>query len=198
MKVGVLCEFSGTVRDAFIARGHDAVSCDLLPTEALGPHIQGDCLDHDWSGFDLLVCHPPCTYLCNSGVRWLYSDPMRRARMQLACGLFNALLHLPVPKIAVENPIPHKYAAERIGRPTQIVQPWQFGHGETKATGLWLIGLPPLTPTSVVSGRHARVHLASPGPDRWKKRSLTYPGIASAMAEQWGGTYLAATGKDAA
>lgn len=183
MKVGVLCEFSGVVRDAFIRRGHDAVSCDLLPCEAPGPHIQGDCLAQDWSGFDLLICHPPCTYLCNSGVRWL-SRPMRRAWMEQAAGFFRAMLALPAPMVAVENPIPHGHA--NLPPYSQVIQPWQFGHGETKATCLWLKGLPSLVPTRIVEGREAVVHRATPGADRWKRRSKTYEGIAEAMADQWG------------
>lgn len=184
MKVGILCEASGRVRDAFLAKGHDAVSCDLQETRTPGPHIVGDCLEQDWFGFDLLICHPPCTYLCNSGVRWLTEEPMRRARMQAAAGFFRAMLDLPVGKLAVENPVPHRHA----GLPayTQIVQPWQFGDGFTKKTCLWLRGLPELVPTDVVAGRVPEVHLASPGPDRSDRRSVTYPGIARAMAEQWG------------
>jgi hypothetical protein len=183
LKVAILCEFSGTVRDAFRRLGHDAISCDLLPTEAPGPHIQGDCLAQDWGGYDLIVAHPPCTYLCNSGVRWLHTRDGRWSRMEEAASFFRAILSLPVPRIAVENPIPHRHA--KLPRYTQIVQPWQFGHGETKATCLWLKGLPLLRPTNVVAGRVARIHKASPGPGRWKVRSTTYPGIAEAMAAQW-------------
>jgi hypothetical protein len=187
VKVGVLCEFSGVVRNAFLRRGHDAVSCDFLPTESDGPHIMGDCLDQDWTGYDLLICHPPCTYLCNSGVRWLHTKPGRWDLMLAGAQFFRACLNLPCPKIAVENPIMHGYAVEIIGRrQDQIVQPWQFGHGETKATGLWLKGLHPLQPTRVVSGRIGKVHREPPGPDRWKRRSMTYTGIAEAMADQWG------------
>lgn len=186
MKVGVLCEFSGTVRDAFRRRGHDAISCDLLPTESEGPHIQGDCLGVDWSEYELLICHPPCTFLCNSGRRWLDSDPMRLARMEQAAGFFRAMLALPVARIAVENPIPHALARERIGAYAQLVQPWQFGTPERKATCLWLRGLPPLIDTCHTTKRHPRVHLESPGPDRWKARSQFPVGIADAMAVQWG------------
>lgn len=187
MKIGVLCEYSGVVRDAFIARGHDAVSCDLLDTEAPGPHIKGDCLTQDWAGFDLLICHPPCTRLCNSGVRWLAERDLW-GEMDEACRFFNALGNLPCDKIVRENPIPHRYAVEKIGRYSQIVQPWQHGHAETKATCLWLKGVEALKPTDIVEGpRRGRVHLESPGPDRWKRRSTTYTGIAEAMAEQWGG-----------
>lgn len=186
MRVGILCEFSGVVRDAFIARGHDAISCDLLPTESPGPHIQGDCLAHDWSGFDLLVCHPPCTYLCNSGVRWL-SRPMRRAHMEMGRGLFMAMLALPCERIAVENPIPHKHAA--LPTYTQVIQPWQFGDPESKATCLWLKGIPMLAPTNVVVATGRSVHRCPPGPERAAFRSRTFPGIAKAMADQWGGCH---------
>lgn len=185
MRVGVLCEFSGVVRDAFLARGHDAVSCDLEPSEVPGPHIHGDCLAQDWSDFDLLICHPPCTYLCNSGVRWLHTQDGRWDLMREGCAFFTAMLSLPVPRIAVENPIPHKHARAMIGRYTQTIQPWQFGHGETKATCLWLRGLPSLTPTKIVDGRTPRVHHEGPSPERTRNRSRTYPGIASAMADQW-------------
>lgn len=191
MRVLVACEFSGVVRDAFIARGHDAISCDLLPSERPGPHHEGDLYQYlYWRGdqFDLMIAHPPCTYLANSGVRWLYSKPNRWDRMMDAATDFRVLLEYPViPRIAVENPIMHKYAVEVIGRrQDQIIQPWQFGHGETKATGLWLKNLPPLQPTNIVGGRQPRVHHASPGPDRWKERSRTLQGIADAMADQWG------------
>ena len=135
MRVGVLCEFSGVVRDAFLRRGHDAVSCDILPTDSPGPHIQGDCFEQDWSGFDLLICHPPCTYLCNSGVVWLHKDPSRWEKMRQGAAFFKRMLELPVHRIAVENPIMHKYAVELIGRRQDgVIQPWMFGHGECKAT----------------------------------------------------------------
>lgn len=191
VKVLVACEFSGVVRDAFIERGHDAVSCDLLETERPGPHMLADALDTAYSGlWDMIIAHPPCTYLANSGVRWLYGgkgterDPERWAAMQRAAEFFWLLFKAPAPFVAVENPIMHRHAG--IIKPTQIIQPWQFGHPETKATGLWLRGLPPLAPTNIVSGREPRVHHAPPGPDRWKVRSRTLPGIAAAMAEQWG------------
>ena len=192
MRVLVACEFSGIVRDAFTARGHSAMSCDVLPTES-DPinHWQGDVLDVLGWGWDLMIAHPPCTYLANSGVRWLYKDGEpdedRWLRMADGAEFFRALLNAPIPRIAVENPIMHKYAREIVGRgPDQYVQPWQYGHPETKATGLWLKGLPLLTPTNVVDGREPRVHHASPGPDRWKERSRTLTGIAEAMADQWG------------
>jgi hypothetical protein len=181
VKVGVLCEFSGVVRDAFLARGHDAISCDLLPTEAAGPHIQGDCLAQDWSGFDLLICHPPCTHLAVSGARWFKNKQAEQAE---ALEFVRRLLALPVPRLALENPV--SIISSKIRRPDQIIQPWQYGHGEVKATCLWLKNLPPLVPTNIVDGREARVHRASPGPDRWKERSRTMPGIARAMADQWG------------
>lgn len=191
MKVLIACEFSGIVRDAFAARGHDAWSCDLLPTERPGNHIQGDAVEVAWRGiWDLMVFHAPCTFLANSGVRWLnivdgkITNAERRQEMLWAARFFRHLLSAPVKKIAGENPIPHKYAG--LPKYTQIIQPWQFGHGETKATCLWLKGLPELIPTNIVDGRTARVHRASPGPDRWKERSRTLPGIANAMAEQWG------------
>ena len=188
-RFGILCEFSGTVRDAFTRAGHYAVSCDLLDTESPGPHIKGDCLAQDWSGFDGLICFPPCTRLCNSGVRWLHERNLW-AEMEEAAAFFLACLELGniyrIP-VGCENPVMHKHARKIIGRWTQTVQPWQFGHGETKRTCLWLRGFPPLKPTNIVSGRVARVHGESPGDDRWKRRSMTYPGIAAAMAEQWGG-----------
>ena len=188
MKILIACEFSGIVRDAFIKRGHDAVSCDLLPCEPWTiRHIQTDVrpyLDHRW---DLVIGHPPCTYLCNSGVRWLKTQPGRWEKMVEAAKFFKDILTCRAKKIAIENPIPHKYAVKEIGRKyDQIIQPWQFGHGETKATCLWLKNLPKLKPTNIVEGREARIHKMVPGPDRSKLRSITYQGIADAMAEQWG------------
>jgi len=186
MRVLVCCEFSGVVRDAFIAAGHNAVSCDLLPSERPGPHYQGDVRDILGDGWDLMIAHPPCTRLANSGVRWLHErnlwDEMREA-----AEFFRLLLDAPIPRIAVENPIPHRYALEIIGRKyDQIIQPWQFGHGETKATCLWLKNLPPLHPTNIVAGREHRIWKMPPSPRRALERSRTYPGIARAMAEQWG------------
>lgn len=196
MRVLIACEFSGIVRDAFIARGHYAKSVDMLPTESPGPHYQGDILDFIKSTkgyWDLMIAHPPCTYLTNSGVRWLYGgkgnipDAERWHHMENAAIFFSQLLNAGIPKIVVENPVMHKYAIEIIGRKQdQIIQPWQFGHGETKGTGLWLKNLPKLEPTNIVEGRTPRVHYASPGPNRWKERSRTYTGIAEAMAKQWG------------
>lgn len=189
MKVLVACEFSGIVRDAFARRGHDAWSCDILETEAPGNHLRGDARLFLGLGWDLLIAHPPCTYLSNSGVRWLHSEGASRwLNLAEGASLFRDFLQAPIGKIAVENPIPHKYAKALIGQPySQVVQPWQFGHGETKATCLWLKQLDPLRPSSVVSGREAKIHRAPPGPLRWKFRSLTFFGIAEAMAEQWGG-----------
>lgn len=198
MRVLVACEFSGRVRDAFLARGHDAVSCDLLPTDSPGPHIVGDALEVTArESFDLIVAHPPCTYLTNSGVRWLHTEPGRWDKMRHGAEFFRALLDTEAaPRVAVENPIMHRYAREIVGRRAdQLVQPWWFGHPETKATGLWLRGLPPLVEThnvraemqALTVAERNRVHYASPGPDRWKLRSLTYAGLAAAMADQWGG-----------
>lgn len=187
MKVLVACEFSGVVRDTFAKRGHYAMSCDLLPTDKPGNHYWGDIwdiIDNDW---DLMIAHPPCTYLCNSGVRWLGGNPSRFRKMVDASFFFYQILHNQCPKVCVENPIPHKYAMAGIQRKyDQIIQPWQFGHGETKATCLWLKGLPKLEPTKIVDGREARIHKMPPSKDRGKLRSITYQGIADAMAEQWG------------
>lgn len=190
MRVLVACEFSGIVRDAFIAAGHDAVSCDLLPSERPGPHIQDDVLRHLDCGWDLMIAHPPCTYLANSGVRWLYGgkgttpDPKRWGDMEAAAAFFLAFLDGPVERVAVENPVMHRHAGIR--KADQYIQPWEHGHGEVKATGLWLRNLPKLVPTDIVDGREPRVHHASPGPDRWKERSRTMTGLAAAMAAQWG------------
>ena len=181
MKVLVACEYSGTVRDAFIAQGHDAISCDLLPTDAPGPHYQGDVRDILNDGFDLMIAHPPCTHLAVSGARWFKDKQEEQAE---ALDFVRLLLDAPIDKIALENPI--SIISSRIRKPNQIIQPWQFGHGETKATCLWLKNLPCLMPTNIVEGREAKVHRMSPGPDRWKLRSATYKGIAQAMAEQWG------------
>lgn len=187
MRVLVACEYSGTVRDAFIKLGHDAISCDLLPTDKPGPHYQGSVFDIINDGFDLMIAHPPCTYLCNSGVSWLHKDESRWTKMHSGAYFFKHLLDCDIPKIAVENPIMHKYAVQKIGRrQDQLIQPWQFGHGETKATCLWLKGLPKLIPTNIVEGREQRMHKLPPSKDRWKIRSTTYQGIAEAMAAQWG------------
>lgn len=183
MKVLVACEFSGTVRDAFTRAGHEAMSCDLLPTDSPGPHHQGDVMDVIGDGWDLMIAHPPCTHLAVSGSRW-FKDKVREQADALH--FVRALMNAPIARWAIENPI--SVISSKIRRPDQIVQPWQFGHGETKATCLWLKGLPLLTPTDIVEGREAKVHRMPPGPDRWKKRSLTYPGIAAAMAAQWSNT----------
>lgn len=164
MKVLIACEYSGKVRDSFIKMGHEAVSCDLLPSESnFGPHYQGDVLDILENGWDILIAHPPCTYLCNSGVSWLHKDPERWDKMVEGANFFKKLLMCNIPKIAIENPIMHKYAVEIIGRrQDQVIQPWMFGHGETKATCLWLKGLPLLKPTNIVSGREQRLHKLPP------------------------------------
>jgi len=189
MKVLVACEFSGTVRDAFIEQGHDAVSCDLLPTEKPGLHYQGDIRNMlSVDVWDLMIAHPPCTYIANSGVSWLYRKEGRWEQMREGARFFKMLLDTDIDKICIENPIIHKYAVEIIGRrQDQVIQPWMFGHGEQKATCLWLKNLPPLEPTDIVDGREQRLHRLPPSKDRAKIRSMTYPGIAQAMAEQWSG-----------
>lgn len=181
MRVLVACEFSGTVREAFKAKGHDAWSCDLLPTEILGQHIQGDVLKVLNDGWDLMIAHPPCTHLAVSGSRWF---KYKQKEQQEALEFVEALMAAPIPKIAIENPV--SVISSRIRKPEQIIQPWQFGHGETKATCLWLKDLPKLTATNIVDGREARVHKMPPSANRWKLRSRTYQGIADAMADQWG------------
>ena len=181
MRALVACEFSGKVRDAFTARGHYALSCDLLPSERPGEHILGDVRDILSDGWDLMVAHPPCTHLAVSGARWF---KYKQQEQQEALEFVIELMEAPIPKICIENPI--SIISTRIRKPDQVIQPWQFGHGEVKATCLWLKNLPKLTPTHIVEGREARVHKMPPGPDRWKERSRTYPGIAEAMAEQWG------------
>lgn len=180
MKVLVACEFSGVVRDAFAKCGHDSWSCDLLPSEKPGNHIQGSVLEVLDEGWDMMVAHPPCTHLAVSGARW-FKD--KKEEQREAIDFFMALVNAPIERIAVENPI--SIMSTRYRKPDQIIQPWQFGHGETKATCLWLKGLPPLVPTNVVDGRENRVHRMPPGPDRWKNRSRTYEGIAKAMSTQW-------------
>jgi site-specific DNA-cytosine methylase len=184
MRVLVACEFSGVVRDAFIRRGHEALSCDLLPTESSGPHYQGDVRDLLDYPFDLLIAHPPCTHLSVSGARHFEAKRMD-GRQQAAVSFFMMLAKADIPRIAIENPVCVMSSLWR--KPDQVLQPWQFGHGETKATCLWLKGLPPLVPTNVVEGREARVHRMPPSEDRWKERSRTFEGIAEGMASQWGG-----------
>lgn len=180
MKVAVLCEYSGIVRNAFIKAGHDAISCDILPTESPGPHIQGDMLDHDWSGYDLIIAHPPCTHLCVSGARW-FKD--KKEEQKAAIKFFMDIWNLPVKKICIENPV--GIMSTHFRKPDQYIQPWQFGHGETKKTGLWLKGIPLLKSTNIVDGRENRIHKMPPGPNRGKERSKFYTGIAEAMANQW-------------
>lgn len=197
-RVLVACEFSGTVRRAFAARGHDAWSCDLLPAEdGSNRHIVGDARDLLGEGWDLLmVAHPPCTRLCNSGVRWLSVPPRGRTRdemladLEAGAALFSAFWNAPIERICIENPVMHRHAKALIvnyREPSQSVQPWQFGHGEVKRTCFWLKNLPALAATDIVAGREARVHRMPPGPDRGKERSRFFAGIAKAMAEQWGG-----------
>lgn len=197
LRVLVACEFSGTVRNAFLARGHDAWSCDLLPAEdGSNRHIRGDARDVLRDGWDLLmVAHPPCTRLCNSGVRWLASPPPGKSKEEMwaeldeGAALFSAFWNAPIERVCIENPVMHRHAKERIQNYqefAQSVQPWQFGHPEVKRTCLWLRNLPPLVPTTIVEGREARVHRMSPGPNRWRERSRFFSGIAAAMADQWG------------
>lgn len=197
MKVLVACEFSGTVRDAFLTRGHDAWSCDLLPAETnSNRHIQGDVRDVlNWGWDMLIVAHPPCTRLCNSGVRWLTKPPTGKTLEQMwkeldeGAELFSDCWNAPIERVCVENPVMHKHAKARIKNYqefAQSVQPWQFGHGEVKRTCFWLKNLQPLKPTNIVSGRDARVHKMPAGENRWRERSRFYKGIAEAMAEQWG------------
>ena len=211
MRVLISQESSGVIRRAFAARGHFVVSVDLLPADdgnkawgtsnySQGWHYQGDIMDFIYgdagclmdAGFDLMIAHPECTYLCNSGVRWLYGgkgeivDESRMAKFRDAAHHFVKLQKSPFGRIAIENPIPHRRTKQWTGNYTQLTQPWQFGDGETKATCLWLKNLPKLQPTNIVEGRTPRVHHASPGPNRWKERSRTLPGIAEAMADQWG------------
>jgi len=181
MRALVACEFSGIVRDAFIARGHDAMSCDLLPTERPGPHYQGDVRDVLGDGWDMLIAFPPCTHLAVSGARW-FKD--KRAEQAEALDFVRTLLDAPIHYIALENPV--SIISSRIRKPDQTFQPWEFGHGEVKRTCLWLKNLPKLTPTNIVEGREARVHKMAPSPDRWKERSRTFEGVAKAMADQFG------------
>ena len=184
MRVLVGCEYSGRVRQAFRNLGHDAFSCDLLESEDGSPfHIQKNVLPLLTDGWDLAIFHPPCTHLAVSGARH-FAAKVADGRQQAALDFVRLLMNAPIPRIAIENPV--SIIISKIRKPDQIIQPWQFGHGETKATCLWLKNLPRLIPTRIVSGREQRVHKMSPGPDRWKERSRTFPGIASAMAEQWG------------
>ena len=196
MRVLISCEYSGTVRDAFIALGHDAMSCDLLPTDRDGPHYQGDVFDVIGDGWDLMIAHPPCTYLCSSGLHWNKRYPERAQKTQDALAFVQRLMDAPIPRIAVENPIGRIGTAIR--KADQVIHPYQFGHDASKQTALWLKGLPLLQPTQLVAPRlvagNARwanqtdsgQNRLSPSPDRWKLRSTTYQGIADAMANQWG------------
>lgn len=184
MRILVACESSGTVRDAFIRAGHDAMSCDLLPTDSPGPHYQGDVFDVIDYPWELMIGHPPCTHLSVSGSRHFAAKKLD-GRQQAAVSFFMRLIRQSahIPMVAIENPVCIMSSLYR--KPDQIIQPWQFGHGETKATCLWLKGLPLLQPTNIVEGREARIHRMPPSPDRWKERSRTYDGIAKAMSEQW-------------
>jgi len=184
VRVLVGMEYSGRVRDAFLARGHEAMSCDLLPTEVPGPHYQGDVFDVIDYPWDLAIFHPSCQHLAVSGARHFEAkrlDGRQQAAVSLVWRLVRRSEH--VPMVAIENPVSVLSTLYR--KPDQVIQPWQFGHGETKATCLWLKGLPPLRPTNVVEGREARVHRMAPSPDRWRERSRTFAGVAAAMAEQW-------------
>lgn len=192
MKVLIACESSGTVRDAFIKLGHDAVSADILPSDTPGPHYQGDVMDIINDGWDLMIAHPPCQYLSNSGVHWLHRQEGRWEKMREGAEFFKALWEADIPKIAVENPVMHKYAKEIIGSNyAQTIQPWQFGEDASKRTCLWLKGLPPLVATNIIKkDRYANQtpsgqNKLGPSPTRWKERSKTYQGIADAMASQW-------------
>lgn len=187
MKVLIACEESGTVREQFERLGHDAWSCDILPSRKPGKHIEGDVLEVLDRGWDLMIAHPPCTFLSNSGVRWLKERPERWEHMIDGALFFKKLLEADIPKIAVENPIPHGHALKIIGRKyDQVIQPYMFGDGEKKATCLWLKNLKPLVPTRIAEGREQRIWRLPPGPDRQRERSVTFPGIAKAMADQWG------------
>jgi site-specific DNA-cytosine methylase len=186
MKVLVACEYSATVRDAFRALGHDAWSCDLLPTDGDPEyHFQGDVVEIMYGkGWDLMIAHPPCTHLSVSGARH-FAAKIADGRQQRALDFVQLLMDAPIERIAIENPI--SVISSKIRKPDQIIQPWQFGHGETKATCLWLKNLPKLEATDIVEGREQRMFRLPPSPDRWKIRSTTFKGIAKAMADQWGG-----------
>lgn len=206
MRVLIACEYSGRMRDAFLALGHDAMSCDLLETEAPGPHYQGDVRDVLGAGWDLMIAHPECTRLTNAGVRWLKVPPPGKSLVQMWTGLmegaafYKMLRDAPIPMKAIENPIMHCHARELINPgPRQVVQPWWFGDPFFKATGWELIGLPNLKPTDKLTppkkgtAEHrawSAVHMASPGPNRWKERSRSFPGMCKAAAEQWGSVEL--------
>lgn len=189
------CEYSGVVRQKFRDRGHNAWSCDILPADDNSPfHIQDDVRNYLQLPWDLMIAHPPCTFMCNSGVSWLHKDDDRWDDLKAAYEFFLELKNANIPRIAIENPIPHKYATKFIGKYTQMIQPYQYGHPEQKATCLWLKNLPRLVPTKntfyemkkLPKSEAQRIHMTPPGPDRWKIRSKTFEGIAEAMAEQWG------------
>ena len=195
MKILVACEYSGTVRDSFLKKGHDAYSCDILPCDTRSSrHIQDDVLNHLYHGWDMVIAHPPCTYLSNSGVRHLHTDTSRWDKMRDGANFFKVFMDLPVKKVAIENPIIHKYAVEIIGRrQDQVIQPWMFGHPEQKATCLWLKGLPKLVQENNVKEEMMRLSFKERnrvwflgGKDRAKLRSKTFEGIAKAMSNQWG------------
>ncbi len=181
MKILIACEYSGTVREAFSKLGHDAWSCDILETEIPGNHLQCDVREILGDGWDMMIAHPPCTHLAVSGARWFKDKKVEQAE---ALGFVRLLLNAPIEKIALENPI--SIISSHIRKPDQIIQPWQYGHGETKATCLWLQNLPKLQPTNIVDGREQRIWKMPPGENRWKERSRTFEGIAQAMANQWG------------
>jgi hypothetical protein len=184
MKVLVACEYSGIVRDAFTAKGHDAWSCDILPTESKGNHIQGDVFEHLDKGWDIMIAHPPCTHLAVSGARWFTEGKKSWSLQEDALDFVRKLLEAPINKIALENPI--SVISTKIKKPTQIIQPYQFGHGEKKSICLWLNNLPKLKATDNVDGREQRIWKMAPSKNRSKLRSLFYTGIAKAMADQWG------------
>jgi site-specific DNA-cytosine methylase len=181
MKVLVACEYSGTVRDAFAKKGHEALSCDLLATDKQGKHYQGNVFDIINDGWDLMIAHPPCTHLAVSGARWFKDKVTEQAE---ALDFVQKLMNADIDRICIENPV--SIISSRIRKPDQTIQPWQFGHGETKRTCLWLKGLPKLAPTNIVDGRDQRIWKLPPSPNRWKVRSVTFQGIADAMANQWG------------
>ena len=187
MRVLIACEYSGRVRDAFRRRGHDAMSCDLLPTEVDGPHYQGPVEDVLDDGWDLMVAHPPCTHLAVSGSRH-FEQKIADGTQAAALDFVRLLMDAPIDRWCIENPV--SVISSAIRPPDQIIQPWEYGHGEVKATCLWLKNLPRLLPTKHVEGREERVHRMPPGPDRWKERSRTFAGVAEAMGDQWGGRTL--------
>lgn len=181
MKILIACEYSGTVREAFSKLGHDAWSCDILETEIPGNHLQCDVREILADGWDMMIAHPPCTHLAVSGARWFKYKKVEQAE---ALEFVRLLLNAPIEKIALENPI--SIISSHIRKPDQIIQPWQYGHGETKATCLWLQNLPKLQPTNIVEGREQRIWKMPPGENRWRERSRTFEGIAQAMVNQWG------------